>query len=195
MRKLSAYRVPAKVHTACQRRCIQRASEYSDCSWTVSLFSGRCLHVPGPHPVAESLQDSERGEAPQFSVSERPRYIKSDAGLPTGRSITLALLLIARGRLSLTEVTAANWTLILVIGATTGSGALFLYYFGLTRVRAGIAAICEMCLPLSAILFDYLRMSRPFEEAWDRIRGSARRFCFPASDMAARVFPKTSARW
>ncbi len=71
-------------------------------------------------------------------------------------AITLVLLWIARGGLALSEVTAANWVLILVIGATTGSGALFLYYFGLTRVRAGISAICEMCLPLSAILFDFL---------------------------------------
>lgn len=70
--------------------------------------------------------------------------------------ITLALLLATRGGLSLSEVTPTNWAFILVIGATTGSGALFLYYFGLTRVRAGIAAICEMCLPLSALLFDYL---------------------------------------
>ncbi len=70
--------------------------------------------------------------------------------------ITLAALMIARGGLSLSAVTPGNWVFILTIGATTGSGALFLYYFGLTRVRAGIAAICEMCLPLSAILLDYL---------------------------------------
>ncbi len=46
--------------------------------------------------------------------------------------------------------------MILVIGLTTGSGAIFLYYFGLTRVRASVSAICELCLPLSAILLDYL---------------------------------------
>lgn len=71
-------------------------------------------------------------------------------------AITLVLLLASQGGLALDQVTRANWVLILVIGATTGSGALFLYYFGLTRVRAGISAICEMCLPLAAILFDYL---------------------------------------
>ncbi len=71
-------------------------------------------------------------------------------------AMTLTLLLLTRGGLSLSEVTGANWVVILIIGATTGSGALFLYYFGLTRVRAGISAICEMCLPLSAILFDFL---------------------------------------
>ncbi len=54
------------------------------------------------------------------------------------------------------EVTPFNWLLILVIGLTTGSGAIFLYYFGLTRVRASVSAVCELCLPLSAILLDYL---------------------------------------
>ena len=54
------------------------------------------------------------------------------------------------------EVTQFNWLLILVIGLTTGSGAIFLYYFGLTRVRASVSAVCELCLPLSAILLDYL---------------------------------------
>jgi drug/metabolite transporter (DMT)-like permease len=55
-----------------------------------------------------------------------------------------------------TEITSQNWLLILLIGVTTGSGAIFLYYFGLTRVRAIVATICELSLPLSAILFDYL---------------------------------------
>jgi drug/metabolite transporter (DMT)-like permease len=53
-------------------------------------------------------------------------------------------------------VTSGNWVVILVISLTAGSGAIFLYYFGLTRVRASVATICELCLPLSAILLDYL---------------------------------------
>ena len=44
----------------------------------------------------------------------------------------------------------------MVIALTTGSGAILLYYFGLSRVPARVSALCEMCLPLSAILFDYL---------------------------------------
>jgi drug/metabolite transporter (DMT)-like permease len=52
-------------------------------------------------------------------------------------------------------MTSAHWGLVLLIGVTTGSGALFLYYFGLHRVRAQVSAVCELCLPLSALLFDY----------------------------------------
>ena len=66
------------------------------------------------------------------------------------------LLLLATGRgLPVGDVSSANWVLILVIGLTTGSGAIFLYYYGLTRVRAVVSAICELCLPLSAVVFDY----------------------------------------
>ena len=46
--------------------------------------------------------------------------------------------------------------MILIIGLTTGSGAILLYYWGLHRVRAVTATICELCLPLSAVIFDYL---------------------------------------
>ena len=75
-----------------------------------------------------------------------------------GLTALLALLyLLASGTgVPLAEVTPQNWLLIALIGLTTGSGAIFLYYFGLTRVRAIVATICELCLPLSAILFDYL---------------------------------------
>jgi drug/metabolite transporter (DMT)-like permease len=54
------------------------------------------------------------------------------------------------------DVGPRGWLIILVISVTTGSGAIFLYYYGLTRVRASIAAICELCLPLSAVIFDYV---------------------------------------
>jgi drug/metabolite transporter (DMT)-like permease len=70
--------------------------------------------------------------------------------------LALVYLLASGTGVPLAEVTSQNWLLILLIGLTTGSGAIFLYYFGLTRVRAIVATICELSLPLSAILFDYL---------------------------------------
>ncbi|MFA8450070.1 MAG: DMT family transporter [Bacteroidales bacterium] len=45
--------------------------------------------------------------------------------------------------------------LFLIIGLTSGSGAIFLYYFGLKKVKAIIATICELLFPLSAIFFDF----------------------------------------
>lgn len=52
--------------------------------------------------------------------------------------------------------TPRNWLIFFVIAFTTGSGAIFLYYYGLRKVRAMVATICELCFPLTAILLDYL---------------------------------------
>ncbi|MCF8236303.1 MAG: DMT family transporter [Bacteroidales bacterium] len=54
------------------------------------------------------------------------------------------------------DITTENWIIFLVIAVTTGSGAIFLYYYGLKKVRAIIATICELFFPLSAIIFDYV---------------------------------------
>jgi len=52
--------------------------------------------------------------------------------------------------------TSENWLFFFIIAFTTGSGAIFLYYFGLIRIRAIVATICELFFPISAIAFDYI---------------------------------------
>jgi len=52
-------------------------------------------------------------------------------------------------------VTQMNWLIFIIIAFTTGSGAIFLYYFGLKKVKAIVSTICELCFPISAIVFDY----------------------------------------
>ena len=54
------------------------------------------------------------------------------------------------------ETTEINWLYFLIIGVTTGSGAIFIYYYGLRRVKAIVATISELLFPISAIFFDYL---------------------------------------
>ncbi|MBK7212720.1 MAG: DMT family transporter [Bacteroidales bacterium] len=72
-------------------------------------------------------------------------------------SLIMLVIVLMTGSLStITGVTTMEWMIFLIIGLTTGSGAIFLYYFGLTRIRAMLATICELCFPLSAIVFDYL---------------------------------------
>ena len=75
-----------------------------------------------------------------------------------GMTSAMALFyLVVRGiGLPFASVTGANWVIVLIISLTTGSGAIFLYYYGLTRVRASVATICELSLPLAAVLLDYL---------------------------------------
>jgi drug/metabolite transporter (DMT)-like permease len=52
--------------------------------------------------------------------------------------------------------TNVNWLFIGIIGLTTGSGAILLYYYGLRKVKASLATICELMFPISAVFFDYL---------------------------------------
>jgi drug/metabolite transporter (DMT)-like permease len=52
--------------------------------------------------------------------------------------------------------TKTNWIYFVIIGLTTGSGAIMIYYYGLKRVKAIVATISELLFPISAILFDYI---------------------------------------
>ncbi len=71
-------------------------------------------------------------------------------------SILMLLYVLSTGMLKgIPNINGTQWIIFAVIGITTGSGAIFLYYFGLTRIRAMLATICELCFPVSAIIFDY----------------------------------------
>jgi drug/metabolite transporter (DMT)-like permease len=74
-----------------------------------------------------------------------------------GLTSVLALIYVVASGVGLpfATVTRADWVVIVIISLTTGSGAIFLYYWGLTRVKATVATICELCLPLSAVILDY----------------------------------------
>lgn len=58
------------------------------------------------------------------------------------------------GQLSAT--TPTNWLFFVIIGLTTGSGAILLYYVGLRYIQANLATMCELCFPISTVIFDYL---------------------------------------
>jgi len=75
-----------------------------------------------------------------------------------GLTSILALIFVAVTGVGLpfSAVSNEDWIVVLVISLTTGSGAIFLYYWGLTRVKATVATICELCLPLSAVVLDYI---------------------------------------
>jgi len=72
-------------------------------------------------------------------------------------TVIMLIFVIMSGSMTQLKVTTPqNWLILLLIAFTTGSGALFLFYFGLRKVKAMIATICELLFPVSAILFDYL---------------------------------------
>jgi drug/metabolite transporter (DMT)-like permease len=70
--------------------------------------------------------------------------------------IMLVLVVLSGQYVEIFNTTKINWLFLIIIGLTTGSGAIFIYYFGLRRVKAIIATISELLFPISAILFDYL---------------------------------------
>lgn len=49
-----------------------------------------------------------------------------------------------------------QWITILIIVFSTGSVALFIYYFGLKKVPASHATIYELFWPLTAVIFDWI---------------------------------------
>jgi drug/metabolite transporter (DMT)-like permease len=84
-----------------------------------------------------------------FSTATFYRY-----GLTT--LIMLVIVVLSGNMTQFQFVTPDNWKIILIISFTVGSGAIFLYYYGLKKVPAMLSAIFELFFPLSAIVFDYL---------------------------------------
>ena len=73
-----------------------------------------------------------------------------------GLTATLMLfVVIGTGSMDFQSITTNNVLIIGIISATTGSGAIFLYYYGLKKVKAIIATIMELFFPMSAVIFDY----------------------------------------
>ena len=70
--------------------------------------------------------------------------------------LMLIYILIFGNYVDFQVTTPENWLFFIIIGVTTGSGAIFIYYYGLKRVKAIIATISELLFPISAIFFDYL---------------------------------------
>lgn len=52
--------------------------------------------------------------------------------------------------------TVMDWKIFIIIALTTGSGAIMLYYTGLRYITAKVSTICELCFPLSSVIFDYI---------------------------------------
>ncbi len=56
---------------------------------------------------------------------------------------------------SISVITKKQIIVFLIIAFTTGGAAIFLYYYGLKRITASVATICELAFPLTAVLLEY----------------------------------------
>lgn len=71
-------------------------------------------------------------------------------------SIIMLLLVISLGDInSISEITGGQVIIFLIIAFTTGGAAIFLYYYGLKRISASVATICELAFPLTAVILEY----------------------------------------
>jgi drug/metabolite transporter (DMT)-like permease len=72
-------------------------------------------------------------------------------------TILMLIFVLLSGKFSeFSTVTTRHWTFFIIIALTTGSGTIFLYYYGLNKVSAMVSTICELFFPISAVFFDYL---------------------------------------
>lgn len=67
-------------------------------------------------------------------------------------------------------VTFRQWTTLAIIVFTSGAAAMWLYYFGLKKIPASLATLCELSWPVSAIIFDYLLNHNIL--SWSQILGT-----------------------
>ncbi|UCF63413.1 MAG: DMT family transporter [bacterium] len=67
--------------------------------------------------------------------------------------ITLPVFGLTRG---LSLVTSHHLVIFLLIAFTTGGLAIFLYYYGLKKISASVATICELSFPITAVILEYL---------------------------------------
>jgi len=75
-----------------------------------------------------------------------------------GLTTLIMLMIVAVGGefRSLTDITSQQWLIFLAIVFSSGGLAMFLYYYGLKKVKASVSTICELAFPLSAILLEFL---------------------------------------
>ena len=57
--------------------------------------------------------------------------------------------------ISINEISSNQLLIFFLIAFTTGGAAIFLYYYGLKRITASVAAICELAFPLVAVILEY----------------------------------------
>lgn len=71
-------------------------------------------------------------------------------------AVLLIFIVIGTGAITETvNITEHQWWIFLLIAFTTGGPAIFLYYYGLKKITASVATICELAFPLTAVVLEY----------------------------------------
>lgn len=71
-------------------------------------------------------------------------------------SLFMLIYVLLTGKLMFSEVTSLNWLMFGIIALLIGIGSMFIYYYGLKKVRASRSTIYELSFPISVLLFDWI---------------------------------------
>lgn len=69
--------------------------------------------------------------------------------------IMLIMMLATGSQSAIPNISSTQWLYFFIIVFSSGGIAMLLYYFGLKHTKASVSTICELGLPLSAIVLDY----------------------------------------
>jgi EamA-like transporter family. len=75
-------------------------------------------------------------------------------------TITLFIIISNSQYELITEMSFTNWSYIILIVISSGSIALFIYYYGLNHLPASHVTIYELFWPLSAVTIDWFIYER-----------------------------------
>ncbi|MBK7631703.1 MAG: EamA family transporter [Ignavibacteriales bacterium] len=70
--------------------------------------------------------------------------------------IMLTIVLSSGTIYSVSQISVNQIWIFLIIAFTTGGPAIFLYYYGLKKISASIATICELAFPFVAVVLEYI---------------------------------------
>jgi drug/metabolite transporter (DMT)-like permease len=71
-------------------------------------------------------------------------------------SVIMLIIVVASGTINnIADVSTKQIYIFFLIAFTTGGPAIFLYYFGLKRISASVASICELAFPLTAVILEF----------------------------------------
>jgi drug/metabolite transporter (DMT)-like permease len=71
-------------------------------------------------------------------------------------SVIMLIIVVASGTInSVADVSTKQIYIFILIAFTTGGPAIFLYYYGLKRISASVASICELAFPLTAVILEF----------------------------------------
>jgi drug/metabolite transporter (DMT)-like permease len=81
-------------------------------------------------------------------------------------SLIMLVIVLSSGTIgSITDISSTQILTFFLIAFTTGGTAIFLYYYGLKRVSASVATICELAFPFTAIILEYILRRNILEPA------------------------------